>query len=44
MARRTLGIAQVHALRQHTASGRAVGRQLGINHGTVRKWLELTPT
>jgi hypothetical protein len=43
LARRTLGIAQVHALHQHTSSARAIGRQLGINHGTVRKWLKLTP-
>ena len=43
LARRTLGIAQVHALHQHIASARAIGRQLGINHGTVRQWLKLTP-
>ena len=43
LARRTLGIAQVHELHQHIASVRAIGRQLGINHGTVRQWLKLTP-
>ena len=43
MARRALGIAQVHALHQHISSARAIGRQLGINHGTVRQWLKLTP-
>jgi hypothetical protein len=43
LARRTLGIAQVHALHQHVASARAIGRQLGVNHGTVRQWLKLTP-
>jgi len=43
LARRTLGIAQVHALHQHTSSARAIGRQLGINHGTVRQWLRLPP-
>jgi hypothetical protein len=43
LARRTLGIAQVHALHQHISSARAIGRQLGINHGTVRQWLKLTP-
>jgi hypothetical protein len=43
LARRTLGIAQVHALHQHVSSARAIGRQLGINHGTVRQWLKLTP-
>jgi hypothetical protein len=43
LARRTLGIAQAHALHQHISSARAIGRQLGINHGTVRQWLKLTP-
>jgi hypothetical protein len=43
MARRTLGIAKVHALHQHISSARAIGRQLGVNHGTVRQWLKLTP-
>ncbi len=41
LARRTLGIAQVHALHQHISSARAIGRQLGVNHGTVRQWLKL---
>jgi len=43
LARRTLGIAQVHALHQYISSARAIGRQLGVNHGTVRQWLKLTP-
>jgi hypothetical protein len=43
LARRTLGIAQAHALHQHIASARAIGRQLGVNHGTVRQWLKLSP-
>jgi hypothetical protein len=43
VARRTLGIAQAHALHQHIASARAIGRQLGVNHGTVRQWLKLPP-
>jgi hypothetical protein len=43
LARRTLGIAQVHALHKDISSARAIGRQLGINHGTVRQWLKLTP-
>jgi hypothetical protein len=43
LARRTLGIAQAHALHQNISSARAIGRQLGINHGTVRQWLKLTP-
>src|SRR5207249_1359871 len=43
LARRTLGIAQVHALHKDVSSARAIGRQLGINHGTVRRWLKLTP-
>ena len=43
LARRTLGIAQVHELHKHIASARAIGRQLGVNHGTVRQWLKLTP-
>jgi hypothetical protein len=43
LARRTLGIAQVHALHQQISSARAIGRQLGINHGTVRQWLKLPP-
>jgi hypothetical protein len=38
-----LGIAQAHALHQHISSARAIGRQLGVNHGTVRQWLKLTP-
>jgi hypothetical protein len=43
LARRTAGIAQAHALHQHIPSARAIDRQLGVNHGTVRKWLKLTP-
>jgi hypothetical protein len=43
LARRTLGIAQAHALHQHISSARAIGRQLGVNHGTVREWFKLTP-
>jgi hypothetical protein len=43
LARRTAGIAQAHELRQHISSARAIGRQLGVNHGTIRKWLKLTP-
>jgi hypothetical protein len=43
LARRTAGIAQAHALHQHSSSARAIGRQLGVNHGTIRKWLKLTP-
>jgi hypothetical protein len=43
LARRTLGIAQVHALHQHTSSAQAIARQLGVNHGTVRQWLKLAP-
>jgi Transposase len=43
LARRKLGIAQAHALHQHLPSARAIGRQLGVNHGTVRQWLKLTP-
>ena len=43
LARRTLGIAQVHALHQHISSARAIGRQVGVNHGTVRHWLKLPP-
>jgi hypothetical protein len=43
LARRALGIAQVHTLHQEISSARAIGRQLGINHGTVRQWLKLTP-
>jgi transposase-like protein len=43
LARRTLGIAQAHALHQHITSARAIGRQLGVNHGTVRQWLKLAP-
>ena len=43
LARRTLGIAQVHALHQHISSARAIARQLGVNHGTVRQWLKLPP-
>ena len=38
LARRTAGIAQAHALRQHISSARAIGRQLGVNQGTIRKW------
>jgi transposase-like protein len=41
LARRTLGIGQAHALHQHISSARAIGRQLGVNHGTVRQWLKL---
>jgi hypothetical protein len=43
LARRTLAIAKVHELHQHIASARAIGRQLGVNHGTVRQWLKLKP-
>jgi len=43
LARRTAGIAEAHALHQHISSARAIGRQLGVNHGTIRKWLKLTP-
>jgi len=43
LARRTVGIAQAHALHQHIPSARAIGRQLGVNHGTVREWLKLAP-
>jgi hypothetical protein len=43
LARRTAGIAQAHALRQHISSARAIARQLEVNHGTVREWLRLTP-
>jgi hypothetical protein len=43
LTRRTLGIAQVHALHEHISSARAIGRQLGVNHGTVRQWLKLPP-
>jgi hypothetical protein len=43
LARRTAGIAQAHALHQHISSARAIGRQLGVNHGTIRTWLKLTP-
>jgi hypothetical protein len=43
LARRTAGIAQAHALHQHISSARAIGRQLGVDHGTIRKWLKLTP-
>jgi hypothetical protein len=43
LARRSLGIAQAHALHQHISSARAIGRQLGVNYGTVRQWLKLTP-
>jgi hypothetical protein len=43
LARRTAGIAQAHALHQHISSARAIGRQLGVNHGTIRKWLKLKP-
>src|SRR6266540_3652837 len=43
LARRTAGIAQAHELHQHISSARAIGRQLGVNHGTVRQWLKLTP-
>jgi hypothetical protein len=42
LARPTLGIPQVHALHQHVSSARAIGRQLRINHGTVRQWLKPT--
>jgi hypothetical protein len=43
LARRTLGIAQVHALHHQISSARAIARQFGINHGTIRQWLKLTP-
>jgi hypothetical protein len=43
LARRTAGITQAHALHQHISSARAIGRQLGVNHGTIREWLKLTP-
>jgi hypothetical protein len=43
LARRTAGIAQAHALHQHISSARAIGRQLGVNHGAIRQWLKLTP-
>jgi hypothetical protein len=43
LARRAAGIAQAHALHQHISSARAIGRQLGVNHGTIRQWLKLTP-
>jgi hypothetical protein len=43
LARRTLGIAQAHELHQHISPVRAIGRQLEVNHGTVRQWLKLTP-
>jgi hypothetical protein len=43
LARRTVGIAQAHAPHQHISSARAIGRQLGVNHGTIRKWLKLPP-
>jgi ribosomal protein L34E len=43
LARRTAGIAQAHVLHQHISSARAIARQLGVNHGTVRDWLKLTP-
>jgi len=41
LARRTAGIAQAHVLHQHISSARAIARQLGVNHGTVRDWLKL---
>ena len=37
------GIAQIHELHQHISSARAIRRQLGVNHGTVRQWLKLKP-
>jgi hypothetical protein len=43
MARRTPGIARVHDLHKHITSARTIGRQLGVNHGTVRQWLKLKP-
>jgi transposase-like protein len=43
-ARRAAGIAQVHALSPQIQSARAIGRAIGVNHGTVRKWLKLTPS
>ncbi len=43
-ARRAEGIAQVHALHPQIQSARAIGRAIGVNHGTVRKWLKLTPS
>jgi hypothetical protein len=42
-ARRAAGIAQVHALSPQIQSARAIGRAIGVNHGTVRKWLKLPP-
>src|SRR5438270_5938223 len=27
----------------HISDARAIGRQLGVNHGTIREWLKLTP-
>jgi hypothetical protein len=43
LARRTAGIAQAHELHRYVASARAIGRQLGVIHGTVREWLKLKP-
>src|SRR5712691_7660408 len=42
-ARRAAGIAQVHALSPQIQSARSIGRAVGVNHGTVLKWLKLTP-
>jgi hypothetical protein len=39
LPRRTQGIAQVHVLHQLISSARAIGRQLGVNRGTVRQRL-----
>jgi transposase len=42
-ARRTTGIAQVHALRRQGFSERALARQLGVNRRTIHRWLKLPP-
>jgi hypothetical protein len=42
-ARRAVGIAQAHVLRPQIQSTRALARAVGVNQGTVRKWLHLTP-
>jgi hypothetical protein len=43
LARRTVGIAQAHVLRQRVSSVRAIARQLGVNRRTITKWLNLPP-
>jgi hypothetical protein len=43
LARRAVGIAKAHMLRQNTSSIRAIGRQLGVNRRTIEKWLTLAP-